>query len=889
MDPQHNDALINISYWNANSIKDQFHEHYAFMINNNIHISCLQETMLSQNHTTPSHPSFITHRHDRITPDGQRSSGGVAIIIRKNLKHRLLPLPHLHTIEAIGIEVSITNGSVIEFWSVYLPGGTDNQSIRNSFKQDLKKLINRPRSYFICGDFNAKHRYWNCSRANLRGTILFETFTTHDFLINYPSEPSHHPPNPDHLPSTIDLVLTNGLHVASDMISTPAGSDHNIIQFNVDTIHGSIRNGQNKIPLFSKADWELYKRKVDCILSEHTLPSYHSTDDTSTVDNMISTLTNAISTAQKASIPLVKNNPYSLTITPEIQTLIKYRNSWKNYAQRHPHFKTMLNPVVNNLTKTIRVKIDKIRNDNFSLKISQISGEENNKALWQTSKLLMNKNRQIPPLKLNGVTLITQLEKCEALADQFASNHSNNLEFDNVSHTRFVNNSVDRFVRYHDDDSNQPVLANIQEIEKTIRKLKNSKAPGLDSIHNSLVKKLPPIGILWLGLIINLCLKLSYFPSAWKTAKVIGIKKPDKPPDDPGSYRPISLLSSLSKILERIILTRLKKHIADNNVIPPQQHGFREKHSTTTQLFAITSSIKASLHDGLSTGMVLMDIEKAFDRVWHNGLVFKLIATRTPKYLISIIHSFLQNRTFRVHMSNDKSASKDIRFGVPQGAVLSPTLYSIYTHDIPLDTECTTALFADDTAFYTSSRYAKTIMRKLEKTAKTTIRYFTKWKITANCSKTQAIFFTKRRTKQLPTRPLSINNSTIEWLGMVKYLGLHMDKKLTLQRHIRLVSDKASKTVKVLYSLLNRKSRLYVNSKLLLYKAAIRPMMSYAAPIIVNAAKSNLKILQTQQNKILKMILQKPWRTPTTQVQEEANTESMIDYLSKLSENFLAD
>jgi hypothetical protein len=195
--------------------------------------------------------------------------------------------------------------------------------------------------------------------------------------------------------------------------------------------------------------------------------------------------------------------------------------------------------------------------------------------------------------------------------------------------------------------------------------------------------------------------------------------------------------------------------------------------------------------------------------------------------------------------------------------------------------------FADDTAFYTSSRYAKTIIRKLEKTVRKFKTYFKKWKIKLNESKTQAIFFSNRRTKQIPTRPFKIGDSSINWESTaVKYLGVYLDKRLTFKLHVEYVIKKTSNAIKIIYSLLNRKSQLNIESKLLLYKVALRPIISYAAPIFSNIANTHKKKLQTIQNKILKMILNKPWHTSSAEIHEITKMETMNEHFTKLNENF---
>ena len=141
--------------------------------------------------------------------------------------------------------------------------------------------------------------------------------------------------------------------------------------------------------------------------------------------------------------------------------------------------------------------------------------------------------------------------------------------------------------------------------------------------------------------------------------------------------------------------------------------------------------------------MILMNVEKAFDRVWHEGLLYKLIKINCPPYLIKIIKSFLENRKFKIMVEGRFSTIKAIPFGVPQGAVNSPTLYNIYTHDVSHQHNTPLALYADDTAFYASSLSLQPIVSKLSNYTDTISNYFEKWKINVNTQKTQAIFFYK--------------------------------------------------------------------------------------------------------------------------------------------------
>ena len=348
-------------------------------------------------------------------------------------------------------------------------------------------------------------------------------------------------------------------------------------------------------------------------------------------------------------------------------------------------------------------------------------------------------------------------------------------------------------------------------------------------------------------------------------------------------------MSTLSKILERILKDRLQKFIDEKGIIPQQQHGFRKGFSTTTQLHRVTNHIKDALQSSLSTGMVLVDIEKAFDRVWLNGLVYKLIKYNVPHYLIRIIFSFINDRTYQVKVGKKLSPAQPIPFGVPQGAVLSPTLYCIYTADAPKLNDCEVSFFADDTAFYKSSRFCKTIEKSLRNAIRRYQGYFRRWKVKLNIDKTQAIFFTKRISKQIPTTTLKLGSEEVNWCDTAKYLGLLMDKRLTLRKHTNYAANKCHVATRILYSLLNKRSKLYSASKSLLYKVGIRPTMLYAAPILQQAAKTIVQKLQVAQNKVLRLATNSKWRTRIATIHELAQADTVPDYINRLTATFLAN
>lgn len=182
------------------------------------------------------------------------------------------------------------------------------------------------------------------------------------------------------------------------------------------------------------------------------------------------------------------------------------------------------------------------------------------------------------------------------------------------------------------------------EVAHTLKELLSMKAPGPDQIQNIVLINFSRKAIVQLTYIINAILKFSYFPQQWKIAEIIPILKPGKPDTKPVSYRPISLLPTTTKVTEKIILKRLQKHENTLHIIRNEQFCFRHRHSTVQQIFRITNDIITGFNKNKVTTMLFLDMEKAFDKVWVDGLIRKLISYKYPPVLVKLIHSYMTNR-----------------------------------------------------------------------------------------------------------------------------------------------------------------------------------------------------------------------------------------------------
>lgn len=216
-----------------------------------------------------------------------------------------------------------------------------------------------------------------------------------------------------------------------------------------------------------------------------------------------------------------------------------------------------------------------------------------------------------------------------------------------------------------------------------------------------------------------------------------------------------------------------------------------------------------------------------------------------------------------------------ISWGLPQGSALSPTLYNLFISDIPtsMDEETTISLYADDTIIYTRHRLIGTINSRLAKASDILEQYYKKWKISINKDKTSLACFTNRKTKQLPDNTLEICGSKVEWKKEIKYLGVILDSHLTLQADINRRCMKFDNALRAIYPYIHRESLTNNTLKVHLYRTYLRPLLTYAEPLILNTAKSNFLLLERKQSKCLRMMLNIPWQSMTSNKDIEHTTK----------------
>ena len=264
-------------------------------------------------------------------------------------------------------------------------------------------------------------------------------------------------------------------------------------------------------------------------------------------------------------------------------------------------------------------------------------------------------------------------------------------------------------------DDNHPLITEIskQDILKALKNCKTNSASGEDNISYSILKKAPEPIINTLVKLFNNCIQLGYYPKIWKKALGVMIPKPEKDPKICTNYRPISLLSCIGKLFEKIITNRILKDLESRNFFNKWQRAYRNNKEGIEHIIRFTEHINLAVNKGWYAAAILLDVEKAFDSVWHDGLRFKLKSCNFTTKLTRLLSSYITDREIKVKITETISDSVPLQVGTPQGSVLSPLLFLIYVNDLPDTTQAEMSQFVNDLGLWTSDKKPIVVERRL--------------------------------------------------------------------------------------------------------------------------------------------------------------------------------
>ena len=511
----------------------------------------------------------------------------------------------------------------------------------------------------------------------------------------------------------------------------------------------------------------------------------------------------------------------------------------------------------NSLRNKVQHEIRKAKTNFFKDKIEE--NKDNPKNLWKQFKSLGYSSKSSSKSKV-----ILDIDNNLCFNTKENSNHMNNY-FLNVA-----SNLVDLlppapgifsimsnlFKKYYYDKNvipNSFILRSVTEnfVNTELSRLNPKKSYGIDGIQSKFIKDAASEIKIPITYIINLSISSNVVPNEFKYARVKPLfKKGNR--NLPENYRPVSILTVVSKVLEKAIFIQFENYLKNNNILYNHQSGFRKRHSTDTCIINLLDYLRTNVSEGNYVGMVLLDLQKAFDTVDHNILCGKLRQMGVGS--IEWFKSYLGSRKQLVNIDGINSEPGTVSCGVPQGSLLGPLLFLCYVNDMPISIKCKLLLYADDSAILVSGTDPKIISHILSNELDNANKWLIDNKLSLHLGKTESILFgTKKKLASVNNFHIQCNNTSIKSVKNVSYLGLTLDNTLSGDCIVTNIIKKSSSRLKFLY---RYKEILNESSRKILSSALIQCHFDYCCSSWYSSTSKTLKNkLQVMQNKMIRFIL----------------------------------
>jgi ribonuclease HI len=820
--------------WNCQGIRSKKDELLNIIDIHKPATLAIQETKLWNNNDfkVPNYTILRKDGHFNVTPHG-----GVALLIHETIPFNQIELNTAYQAVAARIQLKET----ITVCSLYL--SRNHELSVNSLNEILRQL---PPPIVLMGDFNSHNVMWGCARVEPRGRVVEEFINTNGLnllndgtvtRIGYNSE------------SAIDLTIVSPRLdpvLLWSVAPTPLDSDHCPISI----VFLSDRPEENVLPRLNikRANWGLYAKNP----TWQNIPEPNIDDPH---ESLLDSLYHKFDDAAHQAIPTTKHSKFYPKPYWTAELTVSRLNREKLY-QKYRKRKSLHNAIGWKRARAeFRNLLKKTRRQGWIKLASTFTHRTPMSEIYENVRKIQGRNkRKINFLFEHRSYFTTVPEIANLLAKSFSEISS-------------ANNYCNKFKFIKTNDEEYPIdfssknkecynsLFSIHELEMALRKSKNS-APGPDRIFYQMIKMLPDNAKEHVLKIINIFWKNTYYPQRWKEAIVIAFPKPGKDHTNPKNYRPIALTSSLGKTVERMVNNRLCDYLDMNGILSNIQCGCRKNRSTIDHLVRLESSIRRAFAHNEHFISIFFDLQKAYDTTWKFGILKDLydmgLRGRLPQY----IREFLTNRFFKVQINNHCSPRYIQEEGVPQGCVLSVTLFAIkinqMSRHVPNDPRFHTSLYVDD--FQLAYRHSdlNIIQKKLQECLDLVSQWTMENGFTFSVQKTKAMHFTTIPGMHL-SPAIKLYEQPVDYEQTFKFLGLTWDPKLTWKTHIMDLKTKCQKPLNFLRSISCHEWGADQKTLLHLYNILVRSRLDYGSVVYNSACTTTKALLDPIENEGLRI------------------------------------
>ena len=809
------------------------------LLGSNPDIICIQETWFTDFNVSyiPNYFCVCRNRHD-----GRR--GGLAIYLKKDITFQVMKVQG--NIEYQRVDISSKKG-IISIINYYNP-------CKKIEIEELNNMIqNVPGKLIILGDFNSHNPLWGSSKLDSNGRTVESFMEDNDLALLNDGSPTRLDPHFGTY-SMLDLSIVSkelACNMEWQVRTNNFGSDHNAIVMkliqanNVNIMNENAHNIGFRWS-FRNVNWVEYRKAIK---EELLNQKYKSYDSKLYIQARYDMIVKAITNASNRCIRRVRIGGETRSkITPwwneECQKAVAERNHIKNRLRRY-YDKNDVQLYLKK--KAFAQKVQRrARYDYWSKYCGKMNRFTDIGEVWKQVKGMRDstKNTHIfHNLIVNGNIVTEATDKANAVAHFFKSIDR--------SFTLNSRENDDTLCKDISDEDCINDAFNMNEMNNVLKDLKNS-APGKDDIYAIMLKNLPQMALDIILDLYNDIWNFSCFPSQWYEVVQIPVLKPGKDPTLVSSYRPISLLSTLFKVMEKMIKNRLTWSLDIKKKLNPLQSGFRKYRSVKDHLVRLETDIHLALKEKKYTVAVFLDLEKAYDSLWKGGLLKKLSMLDISGKLWFFIRAFLKNRHCNVKVNNSMSENYVLENGIPQGSSLSPVIFTLMLNDLKIkDSGVKLSCYADDIAIWYTSSNLELVRHKLQEALHEIEIWCWRWKLKISHTKSVVLVFTNKKRKDIT---LKMNGHVLPHCEQFKFLGMWLDSKLTWSVHINAIIDKCKKRLNLLRCVSGTLWGNKYEILMMIYKGLILSILDYGSEMYDSACISLKKKIYSIQYRALKII-----------------------------------